>query len=230
MSAIVPAIAPAGNGSNAGKMIRLMGSVSLICGVLIVGTYRGTKEPIKRNQETILQETIGQLLPGVQKQVIYGVKPDGELAVLDSADGNGARFFAGFDGSGKLLGLVLEGNERGYADNIKAMYTYSPEKEAIVELKVVEVKETPGLGDKIVTDKGFLSNFKNLEAKLDAAKAALAHPIVAVKHGTKKNPWEVDAISGATISSRAIGRLLNKSTQQILPVIQRNMGRIQKGE
>jgi electron transport complex protein RnfG len=230
MSAIVPAIAPAANTANSGKMIRLMGSVSLICGLLIVVTYRGTKEPIRRNQQMILEATIGQLLPGVQKQVIYGINANGQLSILDNAEGSGARFFAGFDASGKLLGVVLEGSERGYADNIKAMYTYSLDKEAIVDFKVVELKETPGLGDKIVTDPGFLSNFKNLDAKLDAAKAKLAHPIVAVKSGTKKNAWEVDAISGATISSRAIGRLLNKSAQQMLPVIQQNTERIQKGE
>jgi electron transport complex protein RnfG len=230
MSTMVPTIVPAANGSHAGKMIRLMGSVSLICGVLIVGTYRGTKEPIKRNQQMILQETLGQLLPGVQKQIIYGVKPGGELAILQDSEGNGARFFAGFDSSGKLLGIVLEGSERGYADNIRAMYTYSPEKQAIVDFKVVELKETPGLGDKIVNDPNFLKNFKALDVKLDPSNAKLANPVIAVKHGTKKNAWEVDAISGATISSRAVGRLLNKSTQEMLPIVQRNIERIRKGE
>ena len=229
MRAIVPVIKPVPT-SPAGKMIRLMGAVSLICGVLIVGTDHATKEPIRHNQQVILEAAIAQLLPGVKKQVTYGVKPGGELVILQDAEGNSTRFFAGFDGSGKLLGVVLEGNERGYADNIKAMYTYSPVKQAIVDFKVVELKETPGLGDKIVNDRGFLSNFKNLDAKLDDSRAKLEHPIVAVKHGTKKNSWEVDAISGATISSRAVGRLLNKSAQDLLPLIQRNMARIERGE
>jgi len=230
MSTIVPTIAPAANGSHAGKMIRLMGTVSLVCGVLIVSTYRVTKEPIRHNQQIILETTIGELLPGVTKQVIYGISPGGDIAILQSAEGSGVRFFAGYDASGKLIGVVLEGSDRGYADNVKAMYTYSLEKEAIVDFKVVEMKETPGLGDKIITDPGFLKNFKQLDAKLDAAGAKLSHPIVTVKSGTKKNAWEVDAISGATISSRAVGRLLNKSAQAVLPVIQRNRARIEKGE
>lgn len=229
MSSMVT-IAPAETTSHSVRMIRLMGVVSLACGLLIVVTDRVTREPIRRNQQAILQETLQQLLPGVQRQIIYGVKPGGELSILDSAEGSGARFFAGFDGSGKLLGVVLEGTERGYADNIRAMYTYSPERQSIVDFKVVELKETPGLGDKIVTDPNFLRNFKNLDAKLDATSVKLANPIVAVKNGTKKNAWEVDAISGATISSRAVGRLLNKSTQEMLPVIQRNIERIRKGE
>ena len=39
------------------------------------------------------------------------------------------------------------------------------------------------------------------------------------KHGSKKNAWEVDAISGATISSRAIAKGLNGSAQEVLPKI-----------
>jgi len=84
------------------------------------------------------------------------------------------------------------------------------------------MRETPGLGDKISSDAGFLENFKNLEAKL-------LHAITVVKHGTKKNPWEIDAISGATVSSRAVGRMLQKSVQAVVPVISKNLDRIERG-
>lgn len=211
-------------------MIRLMGVVSLICGLLIVVTYQTTLKPIQRNQEIIQRETVAKLLPGLQKQVIYGVQPTGEIAVLPGLDSPLPKIFAGFDGSGRFLGVVLEASERGYADVIKAMYAYSPEREAITGFQVVELKETPGLGDKITSDAGFLANFENLSAKLDAARQQLANAIVAVKHGTKKNPWEVDAISGATISSRAVGRMLNNSVAQMAPIVSRHLGRIQKGE
>ncbi|MBI3681227.1 MAG: FMN-binding protein [Acidobacteria bacterium] len=211
-------------------MIRVMGVVSLVCGLLIVITYQGTLQPIRRNQETILRESVAQLLPGVQKQIIYQVQPDGSVRILDDVQASVPKLFAGYNSSGALLGIVIETSERGYADVIKAMYVYSPEKQAIVDFKVIELKETPGLGDKITSDRDFLANFRNLEAKLDAAREKLLHAIVTVKHGTKKNPWEVDAISGATISSRAVGRMLDKSARQALPVIARNLGRIQRGE
>ena len=78
-------------------------------------------------------------------------------------------------------------------------------------------------GDKALyfgSDPEFLANFKALDA---------SHPITAVKHGTKKNPWEIDAISGATISSRAVGRLLAGSVKEMAPLIERNKDRIERG-
>lgn len=204
------------------KLIKLMGTVSLICGLLIVMTHQATLAPIRHNQEIIMRETVAELLPGAQKQVIYGADASGNLSVLEGVDYSGPRLFAGYDASGALIGVVAEGGERGYADVIKAMYAYSPRKKAITGFKVTELKETPGLGDKITKDPAFLENFKELDA-------SLAHPIVTVKHGTKKNAWEVDAISGATISSRAIGRLLDKSTKLMVPVIERNLQRIERG-
>jgi electron transport complex protein RnfG len=221
---------PAEETASSVKMIRLMGSVSLICGLLIVTTYRSTLVPIRRNQEIIMKETVAELLPGVEKQVIYGVQPSGQLTVLQGLDYSGPRLFAGYDSSGALLGVVIEASDRGYADVIRAMYAYSPSQQAITGFKVVELKETPGLGDKITSDPGFLANFKNLDVRLNADKTSTAHPVTTVKHGTKKNPWEVDAISGATISSRAVGRALDKSTRDLLPIVNRNLSRIEKGE
>ena len=203
-------------------LIRLMGVVSLVCGLLIVVTHQQTLEPIRHNQEIILKETVAELLPGAQKQVSYGVDGSGNISIVQGAEYAGPRLFAGYDTAGGLIGVVIEGSDRGYADVIRAMYAYSPQKKAIVAFKVTELKETPGLGDKITNDKKFLANFKDLDA-------SLAHPIVTVKSGTKKNRWEIDAISGATISSRAVGRLMDRSTKEMIPIIHRNLQRIEKG-
>ncbi len=221
---------PATETASSVKMIRLMGSVSLICGLLIVTTYRGTLAPIQRNQEIIMKETVAELLPGVERQVVYGVQPAGGITVLKNLDYAGPRLFAGYDASGALLGVVLEASDRGYADVIRTMYAYSPSKQAITGFKVVELKETPGLGDKITSDPAFLANFRHLDVRLNADGTSTAHPVTTVKQGTKKNPWEVDAISGATISSRAVGRALDKSTRDLLPIVNRHLGRIEKGE
>lgn len=167
-----------------------------------------------------MRDSVARLLPGVQKQIIYGVQPSGELSILPGLEGEGSRLFAGYDGNGKLLGIVIETSDQGYSDVISAMYAYSPEKQAITGYQVLDMRETPGLGDRIRSDESFLENFKSLDA---------THPITVVKHGTKKNPWEIDAISGATISSRAVGKMLARSVQGMGPVIQRNLDRIQRG-
>ena len=55
-----------------------------------------------------------------------------------------------------------------------------------------------------------------------------AHAIVSVRNGSKTEPWQIDAISGATISSKAVARMLNDSAQQAAPVIMRHLHVLQK--
>jgi electron transport complex protein RnfG len=215
--------APAPQPSNAFRLVRTLGVVSLLCGVLIVATDINTRARIRGNQEIIMRESVAQLLPGIKKQVVYGIQPSGELAILSSAQGEGQRLFAGYDDTGLLLGVAIETSDRGYADVISAMYAYDPDTKTITGFKVVDMRETPGLGSRIGSDAEFAANFKELDASGD-------HPIGAVKHGTKKNAWEIDAISGATISSRAVGRMLEKSVRSVTPAIQRNLDRIKRGD
>jgi electron transport complex protein RnfG len=202
-------------------MVRLLGTVSLVCGVLIVATKLATTARIRDNQETIMRQSVAELLPGIQKQIIYAIGASGDLKIVAGVEQDGPRLFAGYDGSGRFLGVVIETSERGYADTISAMYAYSPEKQIITGFKVVDMRETPGLGDRIRSDPDFLANFHELDT---------THAPKVVKHGSKKNAWEIDAISGATISSRAVGRMLAKSVQDVVPVVLKNRGRIEKGE
>ena len=69
-------------------------------------------------------------------------------------------------------------------------------------MEVLESRETPGLGDKIYKDAEFVGGFSALSVEPE---------IVAVKKGTKSQPNEIDAITGATISSKAIVRIINES-------------------
>ncbi len=201
-------------------MIRFLGIVSLLCGVLIVGIGLITKDRIKVNQDTILRDSLVQLLPGMTKELVYEIRDSGELSISIEQDSRRKHFFAGYDANEKLLGLVIEANERGYADTITTMYAYSLASKSIIGFTVVESRETPGLGNRIGSDPGFLANFKSLDT---------THPIAVVKHGTKTKPWEIDAISGATISSRAVGRMLAASVQEMTPVLERNKERIERG-
>jgi electron transport complex protein RnfG len=222
MSTPVPPAHAQPSMANAIRMVRVLGVVSLLCGVFIAGAHVSTLNRIRHNQEVIMRESVAELLPGVTRQVIYGVEPSGGIKILPGIEQEGTRFFAGYDASGKFLGVVIEASGRGYADVISAMYSYSPDMKSITGFKVIDMKETPGLGSRIGTDPDFQANFKALDA-------SLAHPITVVKHGTKKSPWEIDAISGATISSRAVGRMLEASVSQMAPVITRNLNRIEQG-
>ncbi len=89
--------------------------------------------------------------------------------------------------------------------------------------------ETPGIGDKIIKDPTFLNNFEALQARPNADGSGLEQAIVPVKNGTKTQPWEIDAISGATISSNAIARMLDDKSQLMSPLIQRNLAVLEDG-
>jgi electron transport complex protein RnfG len=74
---------------------------------------------------------------------------------------------------------------------------------------VLENKETPGLGDKIEKDTGFVAH---------VARAAV--PVRGVKAGKATgDPHEVDMITGATISSRAVIRIINAALERFGPMI-----------
>ena len=107
----------------------------------------------------------------------------------------------------------------GYADLVTLLYGYSPEDETIIGIRVLTSKETPGLGDKIEKDEAFLRNFEALDARLDASGGSVANRIVTVKSGTKTEPWQIDGITGATITSNAVGEALGKSTERWLPLV-----------
>ncbi|MCP3913080.1 MAG: FMN-binding protein, partial [Actinomycetia bacterium] len=53
--------------------------------------------------------------------------------------------------------------------------------------------------------------------------SAVVHPIEVVKPGRKSEPWQIDGITGATISSVAIGNILRHSTSRWMPRVRRQM-------
>ena len=121
----------------------------------------------------------------------------------------------------------MEASARGYQDVVKILYGYSPKTECVIGITVLESRETPGLGDKVETDPTFLENFTCLNAKLSEDGTTVLHPIETVKHGKKTESWQIDAISGATITSTAIGRALKDSTRSMLPLLAQHRGSLQ---
>ncbi|MDP1652870.1 MAG: FMN-binding protein, partial [Rhodocyclaceae bacterium] len=83
---------------------------------------------------------------------------------------------------------------------------------------------------KIITDEAFLTNFKALDVRLDQALARLANEVKVVKHGSKTDAWQIDAISGATVTSRAVGKAINDSAQSLLPKLLPNIEQLRKKE
>ncbi len=202
-------------------MIRTLGLIAALCGAIIVAAYQGTYDAVQENKRIAVERAVFKVVPAAKSIVEYFVLADGKLEKVgagetasSAAPAGAIKFHAGYDGDGRLVGIAAEGAAKGYADSVRILFAWDPATQQVPGFGIVSSRETPGIGDKIVLDKNFLANFP-LDAKL--AEKGLAHEIRTVKHGSKANPWEIDAIAGATITSRAVGKAINDAAQVLLP-------------
>lgn len=213
----------AGGGPGVWPMYRAMVGVGLGCGLLIVTVFQLTRPIIERNEAEALQRAIFHVLPAASASAAFGRAEDGWRALGAGESPAGPIVYAAYDAEQQLVGVAVEARQMGYQDVIRLLYGYSPDDEAIVGIRVLESRETPGLGDRIEKDPDFLANFERLDVSLATDRASLAHPIEAVKHGAKEHPWQVDGITGATISSVAVADALARSASQWIPLIRRDL-------
>ena len=212
MTDVIPADHPT---PNSAAMIRTLTLIATISGLLVVLAVDMTQPLIAENQRIAVEQAIFQVIPGASQWREYRLEND-KLIPVEEAD-SGISIYAGFDQQGAFIGMAAEAAAQGYANTIRLLYGYAPNCECITGIKILKSAETPGLGDKIFRDRDFIANFTALAARLNGTQSALENPIVTVKHGKKTEPWQIDAISGATVSSRAVGKALNTSAQYLLP-------------
>lgn len=205
------------------KLFKAMVGIGLICAALIAAVYDGTQPRIKHLKALALEEAVFQVVPRMVSKKTYQYVGSTGFTEVTEATTTGDIIYAGYDENGDLVGFAIQASGMGFADVIKVIYGYDPVTGKIVGYKVLENKETPGLGDKIEKDQDFLNNFLALDVSLDESKSALINKLKAVKAGQKQNPWEIDGITGATISSRAIGAIFQQSTENWIPKIAKNI-------
>ena len=211
-------------------MYRAMVGIGIGCGLLIVGVYQATLPRIERNKAEALQRAIFQVLPAATTSETFTYQKAGGFApVQGEAAPELPRVYAGYNDQKELVGVAIEAQGMGYQDVIRLIYGYSFSEQAIIGIQVLESKETPGLGDKIETDPDFLKNFERLDVSLAPDGTELAHAVVAVRTGEKEHPWQVDGITGATISSVAIADILNASAAVWAPRVQQGLQALKGG-
>lgn len=237
-------------------MIKALGLVSTICGIIIVSAYQMTLSSVEENKRIATERSIYKVIPNAKKieEFLVETSPNKQSqdktiiskTQFDLQNQNqnqnqqnqnqqnstsfDEKFFAAYDENNKFLGVAMEGSARGYGDVVRLMFAFEPSCECFTAMSVVAMRETPGIGDKITKYKAFLDNFKALSAKLNEQKNALQNEIRTVKNGQKQNAWEIDAIAGATITSRAVGVAVNEAAKNILPTLMQsqNLEKLQK--
>jgi electron transport complex protein RnfG len=204
---------------NSFKMIRAMAGIGILCGLLIVFTYEGTKPRIETLRAEALKEAIFKVIPGSTQMRPYAYQ---ENRFKQAGKSDEDVIYAGYDDKGVFKGVAIVAAGQGYADIIRIIYGYDIDQQEVIGFYVLESKETPGLGDKIEKDPVFLDNFSGLDVSLNEEKDGLKNKVKTVKRGNKVNEWGIDGITGATISSRAIGDIIASSTEKWLPIIYKN--------
>jgi len=206
------------NDANSKKMLLAMVGIGVISALLIVMAFELTLPRVKRLKAEALEKAIFEVLPGTVNTQAFGVTGNGELFKIKESDKTETTVYVGYDSNDAIVGYAVEASGQGYADIIRILYGYNPDHETLIGFQVLESKETPGLGDKIGKDEAFLGNFRALEVNV-SDDGQLRNRVITVKHGEKNNPWEIDGITGATISSRAIGNIIGSSTSELVPIL-----------
>ena len=91
------------------------------------------------------------------------------------------------------VGTVITSAGKGYGGNITVMTAFTPDG-VIKQIKITEQAETAGLGSKIVSEASFQESFAGLPAAPFTVN-------------------DIDAISGATISSKAVTAAVNSAVE-----------------
>jgi len=183
------------------RLVMTLAIAGLISGIAIIGIYESTLPTITANKARELREAVFKVLPGVSQMQAL-VYRSGTLIVVEEPDKDEPVVYGGYDDAGKFVGYAIPAAGPGFQDTIAILYGYKPGEKLVVGMEVLESRETPGLGDKIYKDAEFVGGFSALSVEPE---------IVAVKKGTSSNPNEIDAITGATISSKAIVRIINET-------------------
>jgi len=110
-----------------------------------------------------------------------------------------------FDDNKNSLGYALPYEGNGFQGKIRLIVGVNKDLTNILGLEVLEQVETPGLGTK-VTETPFTNQFINLLVKPQ---------IDWVKGVEPSNPNEIQAITGATISSKAIVNIINNGVKKL---------------
>ena len=168
------------------NMVLALGGVSIFAAGTLGLVQELTKEPIMLSELANQEAAIKEVVPD------FDNNPIDEQYMLPTTDGDSLLCFPGKK-DGKLVGLAIRTySNKGFSGLVEIMVGLKPDGE-IFNYSVLEQKETPGLGAKMVD---WFKTDKNNQSVIGMNPGKN-------KVWVSKDGGEVDAITAATISSRA---------------------------
>lgn len=179
------------------QMVAVLTSIGLLSGGFLTAVGLLTKDRIELNKQREIEEAVIKVVPGIKtSQKLYEEK---DLSV-----------YGGLDEEGNLVGFGILASGIGFQDKITLMLGTDSVFAKINRMVILDQKETPGLGAKITDEDVFLKFWrdKDISGTLSLKKpAAISPEDLAAK--------EVNTITGATISSEAVLKIVNSALERL---------------
>ena len=198
------------------RLVATLAVAGALAGLLIVLVNLHTKPIIDTYKAEQLKLAIYEVLPGVARyRTLYRVGDSLSAELPEGAkESDFRRVYVGYDEAGRMTGVAVSRGESGFQDIVQVIFGFEPETGILLGMKVLESKETPGLGDKIFKDQVFVDQFF----------ARPETPLISVKAGSGKGlPGEIDAITGATISSKVVVSVINNGIAEWMPLLEQGI-------
>lgn len=193
-----------------GKLVATMAIIAAIAALALAKVNDMTKGPIAENKKKELVAALKEVLPPFDNDPAAQVR---EAVVGKDKKGRDVKvtFYQGTQG-GQPTGVAFKWvNHEGYAGDVWVLVG-TDVGGAINGIKIVEHKETPGLGDKY-TKQSWYDLFKG--KSLDNAKIAV-----------KKDGGVIDFVTGATITARAAANAVREG----LEIYKKEKDNVQAGQ
>jgi len=195
-------------------MVVVLTAVATLIGGILATVYKAAAPQIEANRLAEEKRAIFEVLPdAVRYETIEALLPGdkGEKVV---------KIFKGFDSDEDLVGYAYTVAGPGFQAIIKMMVGVEPDYKKLRGMQVLEQLETPGLGNKILYDE-FRDQFKGLE---------LEPKVEYVKNKKPERPNEIQAITGATITSKSVVNIINKDSKKVIGYLKGHEGQAAGGE
>ncbi|HEV8216085.1 MAG TPA: FMN-binding protein [Gemmatimonadaceae bacterium] len=193
------------------RLLAMMTGAGAIAGLLIVSAYTLTLPRIERHQGEVMEAAVKEVLKApASYDTLYLLNGALVKNVPSGTDRKKLeKVYLGRDAAGKRIGFALSAAENGFQDLVTLMFGYDASAHKLIAMKVIGNKETPGLGNKIETDSTFVNGFVNAVAPINGVK----------KDRGKSTANDVVMITGATISSRAVIRIIDNAIARWQPLM-----------
>ncbi|MBU1062021.1 MAG: FMN-binding protein [Candidatus Omnitrophica bacterium] len=187
--------------------------VNFVAASILVSVYYITKPRIELQQRMMEEESLEQVMPESVGDRLEPVKEDGEIKCWKVFKGPGSR----------VRGYVFIAKKYGYSSVVETMVGINNDG-TITGIRILNQNETPGLGAKIVevvSNKTLLKALKGIFSREKESEGKLLPYFTEQFKGRHIRRLElsngnIQAITGATISSKAVAESIKEKGLEIL--------------